>query len=177
MYYSSTVDVLLGYMGCITQVQLMYYSVLVVRGDGLVVPVDDWFVAVELEIFGYANLFERFENELLFVWRQRTVAATALEVLVAGPMDYAYRHEIRVLVGVHPLLEIGEAAGVSHGGAVAMVFAGGILGAKGGVDKAQMFVCLHFLDISHLVQTSGCQRAVAMYAYGISSRSGCEIFF
>ena len=47
MYYSGTVDVLLGYMGCITQVQLMYYSVLVVRGDGLVVPVDDWFVAVE----------------------------------------------------------------------------------------------------------------------------------
>ena len=63
----------------------------------------------------------------------------------------AYRHESAILIGEHPLLEIGKSTGVGHRLAVPTVDTRLILTASGWIDQLPIFFMLHQSEVSYLM--------------------------
>ena len=78
-------------------------------------PVDGFDVFVKLQWLGYSCLFQSYLYDLLLLGREGYISSSALEVLVTSEVADKHRHELVILLGVHPLLEVHEAASKSHG--------------------------------------------------------------
>lgn len=76
------------------------------------------------------------DNLLLFGWEDN-LTSSAHEVLVAPEVADKQGHELVILVGIHPALEVHEAFGKSYGLVAHIVWAICLLAALGGVDELQ----------------------------------------
>lgn len=96
------------------------------------------------------------------------VASPTFVIGVASELAYENRRETVVLLGVHPLLEVGESAGVCDGLVAAEELALGILAALAWVHHTQDVILFQHHGINYLVQTGICHLTVAMLTYGIA---------
>ena len=142
----------------------------------LVVPINIFFVTIELHLFGYSYFFKRFQYEGLFRGRKSASSTSTFKVWITAPMVYAYRHNLSVLVREHTLLKIGETTGVSYGLVVSIVGASFVLTAAVRVNQLQILFLLHQCGVCYLMQASGGQRAVNMFTYRVAVGQRC-IFF
>ena len=78
-------------------------------------PVDGSDVFVKLHRLGDSDLFQSHLYDLLLLRRKYNLAASSLEILVTSEVADKHRHELVILLGVHPLLDVHEAFGKPHG--------------------------------------------------------------
>ena len=79
-------------------------------------------------------------------------------------------HELVILVGVHPLLEVREALGKPHRLIAHIVWTVSLLAALGGIDEFQERAQLLMSSIGQLPQAAVSHRAVGMQAERIACR-------
>ena len=80
-----------------------------------VMPIDVFFVFVELQSFRDACLTEGCVDNFLVFGREELDTTTKHEILVTPELGYQCPHEGLILVGEHLLLEISEATSKPYG--------------------------------------------------------------
>ena len=141
--YRSTLGRVPQYFGQSTgviQARVLQYSVL---STGLIIPVGVLLITLERHLFLYTYLLQGVQNYPLLLGSEGSIASTALVIGVAPELAYEYHREAVVLVGEHPLLEVGEAASVCDGLVAAEELALGILAALCGVHHTQNIFLLN----------------------------------
>ena len=141
--YRSTLGGVPQYFGQSTgviQARVLQYSVL---STGLIIPVGVLLITLERHLFHYTYLLQGVQNYPLLLGSEGSIASTALVIGVAPELAYEYHRKAVVLVGEHPLLEVGEAAGVRDGLVAAEELALGILAALCGVHHTQNIFLLN----------------------------------
>ena len=133
-------------------------------------PVNGFYIFVKLHRLGYTCLFESYLDNLLLFGRKNNLTSSSLEVLVSSEVAGEQRHELVILVRVHPLLEVYESFGKSHGPVAYIVCAVCLLAALGGIDEFQECSQLLMPAIGQLPQTGVGHRAVGMEAERIVCR-------
>ena len=78
-------------------------------------PSDGFDVLVKLHRLGDSCLFQSHLYGLLLLGREDYISPSALEVLVTSEVADKHRHELVILLGVPPLLDVHEAFGKPHG--------------------------------------------------------------
>ena len=78
-------------------------------------PVDGFDVFVKLHRLSDSGLFQSYLYDLLLLGREDYISPSALEVLVTSEVADKHRHELVILLGVPPLLDVHEAFGKPHG--------------------------------------------------------------
>ena len=87
---------------------------------------------------------------------------SALEILVTSEVADEQRHELVILVGVHPFLEVHEAFGKPHGLVAHIMRAVCLLAALRGVDEIQERAQFCMTTIGQLPEAAVSHRAVVM---------------
>ena len=85
-------------------------------------------------------------------------------------MENEGRHELVILLWVHPLLEIGESTGENHRFFIPIVCTYLVLTALGGINLMQiLYMLLQHHGVSNMMQASSSHRAATMLTYPFSS--------
>ena len=132
-------------------------------------PVDGVDVFVKLHRLSDSGLFQSYLYDLLLLGREGYISSSALEVLVTSEVADKHRHELVILLGVHPLLDVHEAFGKPHGLVAHIVWAVCLLAALRGVDEIQVRAQFFMTAIGQLSEAAISPRAVVMLALRYST--------
>ena len=141
------------------------------------IPIDLFFVAIEVHFWVSSNLFEYQSYHLLLLWRKKDGATPALVVLVASEVENEGCHKLVVLLRIHVLFEVCEASGKYYGLFISIIFTRFVFAAFCRINQTQILFILNQSGVGNLAQACGCHRAVVMFANGIVVRCSLIVVF
>ena len=134
-------------------------------------PIDAFNVLVKFHFLGNSTPFEGFFDDLLFIGWKKDVTASAHEIGIATEVENQSVHELGILVGVHPLLEVGEPFGKYHGLVVGVVRTVILLSAFRGINQSQIHPQFCLTAECQLTEAGLCLRTVSVQTEGIVCRN------
>lgn len=142
-----------------------------------VMPIDVFFVFVELQSFRDSSLVESSVDNFLILRREKLNTTTKHEIFVAPKLGYQRPHENLILVGEHLFLEIGEATSKPYWLCVVVELTLPIFGALARIDKLQIVDVFRRSGVCLLMQAGRRQRAICMDADWIGAGIDVLVFF
>lgn len=127
-------------------------------------PIDVFFVLVELQPFRNSNLAKGCVDDFLLLGREEHNTTTKHEIFVAPKLGYQRPHENLILVGEHLFLEIGEATSKPYGLCIVVELTLPVFGALARIDKSQIVDVFRRSGVCLLMQAGRRQRAICMEA-------------